>query len=375
MKGVRVLFFNTFLINMKIDFYISSLSGGGAEKVLTTLAKWFYEDGNDVSIISLEKRPQFYQVQDGIKVIKYNNMRYGKITGTIKDLCSIRTYLKNNKADVSISFLSRTNLLLILANLSLFLKHKIIVCDRNNPKKEHSKIIFAISNLLYSFATKIGVQTKQIKSFYPKFLQEKIVVVENPIDTRTLNEQILENVIREKRIISIGRLEPQKDFNTLVLSFSKIAKKYPEWHLDIFGCGEMKDQLEKIIDNLDLKKRILLKGRTQKPYYELKKSSIFVLSSFYEGFPNVLCEAMYAENLCISSNCVSGPKELIDNGVNGWLFEIGKVEELTKLLDMAIRIHDSKKGEEIRSNAYNSVKRLYLDNIGNEWKKLIKSLI
>ena len=60
MKGVRVLFFNTFLINMKIDFYISSLSGGGAEKVLTTLAKWFYEDGNDVSIISLEKRPQFY---------------------------------------------------------------------------------------------------------------------------------------------------------------------------------------------------------------------------------------------------------------------------------------------------------------------------
>ena len=137
---------------MKIDFYISSLSGGGAEKVLISIATKCQELGNDVSIISLEKRPQFYKVNERVKVYKFNNRK------GIKDFFDIRKQLKRSNADVSICFLSRCNLLVLLA--SIFNKRKIIVCDRNNPLKEHSKIAFLISNMIYKRANKIIVQTK-----------------------------------------------------------------------------------------------------------------------------------------------------------------------------------------------------------------------
>lgn len=194
---------------MKIDFYISSLSGGGAEKVLISIATKCQELGNDVSIISLEKRPQFYKVNERVKVYKFNNRK------GIKDFFDIRKQLKRSNADVSICFLSRCNLLVLLA--SIFNKRKIIVCDRNNPLKEHSKIAFLISNMIYKRANKIIVQTKEIRKLYSKKIQNKIEVIENPIDIVGLEKQVKnENLEREKTVISVGRLEKQKDYKTLI---------------------------------------------------------------------------------------------------------------------------------------------------------------
>lgn len=126
---------------MKIDFYISSLSGGGAEKVLITLAENFAKKNAEVSIYSLEKRPQFYQVPSIVKLekISQNNKK-------LNDYHSIRNRLKERKSDVVISFLSRCNILVLLASLRQ--KQKVVVCDRNNPLKEHSKIVFWLSCLI-----------------------------------------------------------------------------------------------------------------------------------------------------------------------------------------------------------------------------------
>lgn len=354
---------------MKIDFYISSLSGGGAEKVLTTLAKELANRGNEVSIISLEKRPQFYQVAENVHLFKYDNNN--SKNANIKDMRDIKSHMKKSNADISISFLNRCNLLVLMAGM--FTKRKIVVCDRNNPLKEHSLPVFWLSSLIYLRANRVMVQTNQIKSFYWKCLQKKIEVIENPIDTEYLDSQLEEGVEREKVILSMGRLEKQKDFKTLINAFTKIAAKYPDWRLKIFGHGDMKDELQTLIDSNKMENQITLCGRTQKPYNEMRKASIFVLSSFYEGFPNVLCEAMYAGDLCISSDCVSGPRELIKHGENGWLFEIGDEANLTELIEYCI-VHE-KIMPSIRKNAEKTVERLQLDNNIFLWNEMIRNVV
>ena len=356
---------------MNIDFYISSLSGGGAENVLTTLAKELKNNGHKISITSLEKRPQFYSVDEGIELIKYDNKEKGRLREVIADFKAIRKQLKDRKdTDISVSFLSRCNLQVLLC--SVFLHKKVVVCDRNNPLMEHSKLVFWLSNQVYRLAAAVFVQTEQIKSFYPKYLQKKIFVIENTLDTTKLDMQIEDDVNSENTIISKGRLEPQKDFKTLITAFGKISDKFPQWKVKIFGKGDMRDELQSFIDQKGLSEQVLLCGRTETPFKELKKSKVFVLSSYYEGFPNVLCEGMYAGLGCISSDCVSGPRELINDGENGFLFPVGDEKILAEKLDLLLSSEDI--CAIMGSRAKESVKRLELPVICEKWYNCLRGV-
>lgn len=360
---------------MKIDFYISSLSGGGAEKVLIILAEMFAKKGYDVMIHSLEKREQFYQVSNLVKINKVKKFKNG-FFGIFNDFKFINSSLKKRKADIVISFLLRTNILVLFC--SFFRKVKVIVCDRNNPKTEHSLIVFFLVQFLYRKAKTIVVQTQKIKRMYFNFILDKIMVIENPVDFESLNSQLefekVGNIKTLNRIISIGRLEKQKDFKTLIAAFGLIKNQFPEWELDIYGIGEKKKELEEYIYNLpDENNQIKLCGRTKKPFYEMKRSKIFVLSSFYEGFPNALCEAMYAKLVCISSDCISGPSELINNNENGYLFEVGNIKELSILLKETILNYE--KLNSMKEKAYKRILVLDKEKIFNKWEKLVISLI
>lgn len=354
---------------MKIDFYISSLSGGGAEKVLVTLAEEFANKNHETSIYSLECRPQFYAVSPNVMVEKISDDCQPQ--GLCKEFRSIRKRLKKRNADVVVSFLSRCNLLVLAS--SLFRKQKIIVCDRNNPIKEHSMRMFHLSCQLYRLASAIIVQTQQIKDFYPSYLQDKIYVLENPLDVEKLTGECRgQDITPENTIISIGRLEPQKDFVTLIKAFSQIAEKYKDWQLRIFGKGEQRDELQALIDDLNLSNSVQLCGRTETPFLELCKSKVFVLSSNYEGFPNALCEGMLAGLACVSSDCVSGPRELINDGENGFLFPVGDADKLAEMLELLLSSQDLREG--LGAKAQNSVKRLELSTICDKWYKILKSI-
>lgn len=353
---------------MKIDFYISSLSGGGAEKILVNLANKFSALGNDVSIISLEKREQFYSPHKNVATIKVRNSGW---LAPLKDFLHIHAILKQRKADVVISFLCRCNLLVLLA--SLFVKQKVIVSDRNNPLKEHSRLVFFIQNAIYLRSDRIIVQTNAIKKYYWKMLQNRIEVIENPIDIQSLDAQIETPVKREKVILSIGRLEPQKDFKTLIYAFYKVHKVHRDWIVKIFGYGNMESELKEIVGELGLEDKIIFCGRTERPYLEMRKASIFVLSSFYEGFPNVLCEAMYAGDLCIASDCISGPRELIDNRENGWLFDIGNIEQLADIIEECIEHEENL--EAVRTRAEASVRRLYIEENILKWEAAVRAVV
>lgn len=349
---------------MKIDFYISSLSSGGAEHVLTNLAGDFSEKGHDVSIVSYEKRPQFYEVPASVRIVKYDYKDKGKIKSLVLDFIATRKQLKSSKADVAISFLSRCNLMLILA--SLFTKTKTIVCDRNNLLMKYPKYVFVVSCWLYSLADAVCVQTNEIKKTYPKYLQKKMYVLENPLDFEELQAQLEgEFIEKENTVISIGRLEKQKDFISLIKAFEIVAKSFPDWKLKIFGQGNRCEELQRLIDDLQLTQQVELCGVTCSPFLEMKKSKIFVLSSFYEGFPNVLCEAMHAALPCISTRCACGPSDLINNEENGYLVEIGDVSAMAeKMIGLII---DENLRNKVGSAAETGVERLERSIICEKW--------
>ena len=353
---------------MKIDFYISSLSGGGAEHVLTNIARNAALQGHDVSITTFEKRPQFYEVDPKITVNRCDNTKSNKILEVLKDYRDTRRQLKRRKADVVISFLSRTNMMLALA--APFTKSKIIVCDRNNRRMSQSAKVFNLSCRLYRMTDLVGVQTNRAKESYPQYLHKKIFVIANPLDRAQLDAQCPDKEPEKTNtVISVGRLEQAKDFETLIAAFAKTEQAYPDWRLKIYGQGKKRELLQELIEKLGQQNRIELCGVTKTPFLEMKKSRIFVLSTRYEGFPNVLCEAMYAGLPCISSDCEFGPSELIRDGENGFLFPVGDVdrlcEELTELMG------DGEKREKMGALAKKSTDFIESSRIYAEWNDLI----
>lgn len=316
-----------------IDFYISSLSGGGAEHVLINLATLFSKMGNKVSITSLERREQFYKVDNKIEVIRYNHTKDNTFLGIIKDILSVRKQLKNRKdTDVAVSFLGRTNIVLSIAAIGI--KKKVVICDRNNLARKYSKVVFSLLCAIYFLADELIVQTNEIINVYPKFLRKKIKVLENPLDFKEMDKQCIGEIQKTNTVISVGRLERQKDYKTLISAFAKVANNHKEWKLKIYGKGDMRDDVQKWIDQVGMTGRIILCGVTHTPFLEMKKAKIFVLSSFFEGFPNVLCEAMYAGLPCVATACQSGPRDLIQDGENGLLVEVGNVNEMAEKLDL-----------------------------------------
>ena len=158
----------------------------------------------------------------------------------------------------------------------------------------------------------------------------------------------------------------------MIKAFGQIADKYPDWKVKIFGKGDMHEDLQTFIDEKGLTERVLLCGRTETPFKELKKSKVFVLSSHYEGFPNVLCEGMYAGLGCISSDCVSGPRELINDGENGFLFPVGNEKILAEKLNLLLSSDEI--CDIIGCRAKNTVKRLYLPVIVDKWYNCLRGV-
>ena len=356
-----------------IDFYISSLSGGGAEHVLINLADGFQQRGNNVTITSLERREQFYTVPKQIEVFRYDHTKYKGAVSFIKDILAVRKQLKYRAdVDVSISFLGRTNMVLSLASIGL--KKKTIICDRNNLAQKYSRIVFAALCRVYSLADILVVQTNEIKSVYPQYLQKKIRVLENPLDFVEMDKQCIdEAIVKENTIISVGRLEKQKDYRTLIDAFSLIADKYPEWNIRIFGKGKMQEEIQGWIDGKELTNRILLCGTTHRPFYEMKKSKIFILSSFFEGFPNVLCEAMYAGLPCIATSCMSGPRDLNKDNETGILVSVGDSVQMAQKMELLINSKDER--ERLGKNAYVDIQRLESNKVYVRWLDMIDESI
>lgn len=347
-------------------FFIGTLGNGGAERVVSILASKMAEEGMDVEILTYYDKQISYEINENVKITVVE-----KLAGTgnkIKNLSKVRKYFKEN-AEVVISFLAPFNMMAITANFRTGIP--IIVADRNDPIKVPSnKLLRKTRDFLYRFADGIVVQTQKNKAYFSKTVQKKSQVIYNPINLKEYAGASLE-LDKKKTIVTAGRLMPQKNQEMMIRAFKTVADKYPEYQLIIYGEGPSRNDLEKLIAELEVKDSVLLPGNTTRLHDCIKSAGMFVLSSDYEGMPNALIEAMCL-GLPVISTKVSGATDLIKDHENGILTELNNQTELEHA--MLELIENPELAEKLAKNAVKLNESLELNKIMNQWIQFIKKI-
>ncbi len=335
---------------MRICFCIDTMESGGAERVASILCNEFYSKNHSVDLVMISETEakSFYPLNEKINLIPLLKENKGKIT-FIKKINSLKRHFKNNDYDAVISFLPNVNICVWLATPR---KRNFVhlVSERNNPFVDpQNKIKRWIKEISFKKADGIVCQTNDSKKYYESKSKKPITVIKNPLNSYT---GIDKNDIKESNtdIISVGRLEPQKNFEMLIEAFSIFNKKHPETNLKIYGTGELKEKLEGIIKNKNLENKAFLCGTSKTWIRDNLNCAMFISSSLYEGMPNVLLEALAYQMPCIASDCpIGGSKELLDND-NGLLFEnnnlndlLGKMECLYKNSELISKFRKANK--------------------------------
>lgn len=195
-----------------------------------------------------------------------------------------------------------------------------------------------------------------------------ITVIPNPL-TSPCKEQ---STLKEKKVIAVGRLEYQKNFHSLIKAWSHVAKKHPDWKLEIWGEGSKRVELENLIVRLNLKKHVFLKGYTYDIQQQMLNASIFALSSIFEGFGLVIVEAMSCGLPVVSYACPCGPKDIITEGEDGILVQVNDESTLTNKMNLLIENENLRK--QMSQNALEKSKSYNTNVIISQWIKLFNSL-
>jgi len=354
---------------VKIAFIISSLGSGGAERVLSLMANYWAQKNYSIVVITLDSSTPFYGLEDGIKLeqltlLKNSVSVFSAIANNITRIKIIRKKIIEIDPDIVISFMTETN---IISTIGCRIINKpIIITERTSYDYLKSRVWLSLRKLVYRFSNALIVQTRYNKKKYNRL--SNAFVINNPLN---LKEMILNNNSKEKKILAVGRLNRQKGFDRLIKAFSHLDRK--DWKLAIVGEGSERSNLEKLIYDLNLKDNISMPGRTKAIEKWYKKSSIFVLSSRIEGFPNVLCEAMAYGCACISFDCIAGPNEIITDKIDGYLIKNGDINALSEKMDFLIDNPEERR--RIGKEAMKISDRLNIDSIMSKWDKIIEKIL
>ncbi|SFV63112.1 Alpha-1,4-N-acetylgalactosamine transferase PglH [hydrothermal vent metagenome] len=315
---------------MKVLFTISSLQSGGAERVLSTLANYWSRKGWDITILVVSSKNRFYKIDENIKIISLLD-NYKSSSSKLQILYyikGIRETIKSEKPDIVISFITLMNILVLLATRGLNVP--ILISERNYFDQLRKKSLKVLRRVLYPKSSAMVVLSEYDYNKYDYVDSKKIIF--NPLNIENILDVNIDN--KEKILIAVGSLSYQKGFSMLIEALSKIDFK--GWKFLIIGEGSLREELEELIREYNLEDNVYLIGKKSNIFDYYKKASIFVLSSLYEGFPNVLAEAMAHGCASVAFDCKTGPSEMINDGVNGYLVEANNIDLLSKRIESLI---------------------------------------
>jgi len=333
-----------------IAMFLPSLRGGGAERVMVTLAKGFIQKGLNVDLVLAKvEGPYIADLPREVRVVDLGKNR------VLTSLWPLIKYLRQEKPSALLSTMGHANIIALVAKLLTPNGPKVVVREAISIKSQvvatwRGKIIPILVRFLYQFADAIIANStgsrNELVSALGKATRQKVHLVYNPMDLELIQSKAAEEVeggIVEwlnhngcPLILGMGRLTAQKDFQSLIRSFFIVRKKMVA-KLLIIGEGDQREELEKLVRELDIEADVRLPGFIKNPYPLLKRASVFVLSSRWEGLPNALLEAIAVGTPVVSTDCPSGPDEILEHGRYGRLVPVGDQQEIARAIFATLR--------------------------------------
>jgi glycosyltransferase involved in cell wall biosynthesis len=332
----------------KVALFLSYLGGGGAERVMLNLAEGFSQQGLRVDLILAKAwGPHLHKVPKFIRVIDLNASR------PLLSLPKLVSYLRREQPLALISGMHYANEIAICAKYLAGVTTRIIVTEHNTLSRSlrfwigmKRKLIPLTTRYLYPLADTVVAVSQNASKDLKQFVQVpegKIKAIYNPVITPDLYEKAKAPLDHPwfqpgelPVILGVGKLERQKDFPTLIKAFSKVRSQVP-CRLAILGWGPDQVDLDSLIKDLGLTEDAALLGYADNPYAYMARSSTFVLSSAWEGLPTVLIEAMALGIPVVSTNCQSGPEEILDQGKYGHLVPVGDKDAMAQSILAVLR--------------------------------------
>ena len=347
---------NTF----KVIFVVPNLYAGGAERVVTILAKEFIDMGISVDIVLLIDSKIEYAIVGNINIVKLNTKNMSKIE---RVLC-LRRYLQEEKKQynniIILPFLY--SCLKNVLSAAVGLKIPVIASERNNPYKRSK-----IANMVYLFASACVFQTHDAKSYFNNLIQKKSKIIPNPLSNEISEEW---KGCQSKYIISVGRLEEQKNHRLLIEAFEVVSKKHLDYFLYIYGEGSLKDSLHDFVIEKGIGDKVKFMGTTTDIHKKMSDAYMFVLSSDYEGMSNALLEAMAIGVPVISTDHpIGGAKEIIVHSENGLLIPVNGKKEMINAMNMLIE--EPVFATQLGNQGKKVKEKLTSSNIARQWVELI----
>lgn len=376
---------------IRISYCTPSLyTPGGVERVLTTKANYLAEKSNyEVYIILTDgkSKPPYYPLSPKVKIIQLDiNFEelwklpfWKKVLVYLKKQriykCRLSDTLFHIRPDITISLLRREiNFITSIKDGSkkvgeLHVNRK----NYRNFEKDESNLIKKLFAKLWMKSLvehlkkldRFVVLSDEDRKNWPEL--QNVKVISNPLPFQPKLVSILNN----QRIIAVGRYTYQKGFDLLLKAWNKVCNRHPKWELHIFGKGD-KTEYQKLAEDLKLK-NIFLENATSNIINKYCESSIFVLSSRFEGFGMVIAEAMACGVPAVSFACPCGPKDIIRDGEDGLLVENGNIEQLAEKINYLIENEEKRK--EMGKKARINVRRFAEDTIMQQWIQLFNNLL
>lgn len=347
-----------------IVMYIGSLNKGGAERVMCNLAEFFHGKGYKVTLATTYLSDDEYELphaawkvlskeeDNAVKVlnpdeeIRYVDLKGGEPLGINRVFTALMPYEKGSriqnfhrriekltntwekiKPDLILSFLGKNNVMAIQSAAGLGIP--VVVSVRATPSEEYASFGLKLAmNLLFPSAAGVVVQTNGAMNYFKPSIRKKCRVLPNAVNGEFVAHDVVPFDKRKKVIVSVGRLDENKNQKLIINAFSFLVKKHPEYRLMIYGDGPLRDLLTKLCGRLEIldetgkgaNGKVTFMGSVDRIADRISEAEFFVLSSKTEGMPNALIEAMSLGLCCISTDCpCGGPLDLITNGKNGLL--------------------------------------------------------
>ncbi|MDU3396716.1 MAG: glycosyltransferase family 4 protein [Clostridiales bacterium] len=357
---------------MNIVFLIGGLQKGGAERVVVNLSNYLASKHN-VTILTLSNKTSAYPLDERVR---WSSLDGGQKSRAfiIRNMCRfirLIRWFKKADEDIYVAFLPVTSYILLV--LKRWFRAAIVVSVRSNPKQLGKKAIHRYCmELLFPRADGIVFQTQEARAYFPKCLQEKSVVIPNPVNMDLKN---ISKHTRKKQVVSVGRLEKMKNFELLIRAMYKVWEEpiFKEYQLIIYGEGSQRPYLEDLIKELKIEDRVHLPGICDNLEAQICDAALFAFSSRYEGMPNALLEAMTLGLPVVSTKFTGGAAEyLIQNGQNGLLVN----DDIDEMANEIKRVLSSPElAEGLGKEARKIGDTLSIDIIGDRWERYLETIL